>query len=189
MTELLLIIGVLSITVVLVLLAMSLALAGVRLATAYFVLPVEPPCLVRLRKLLEPVLLEARGRRGRRTSPRPAVARDRHRSASDRRVWRVSGPPCGHVVDASDWIGPGPAPRHLNKAHAPSRSDVPTPVSSARVLRVLRLNGCQVSPDDVDRLVAALRADGSHYVARGRCRNPLGRTRRERDSRDRTRSS
>jgi hypothetical protein len=58
MTELLLVIGVLAATVVLVLLAMSLVLAGIRLVTAYFVLPVEPPGLARLRHLHELLCLE-----------------------------------------------------------------------------------------------------------------------------------
>ena len=58
MTELLLVIVTLAIATVLVLLAMSLALWALRLVAAYFVLPVEPPGLVRLRKLLELLLLE-----------------------------------------------------------------------------------------------------------------------------------
>ena len=58
MTELLLVIGALAAIVVLVLLAMSLALAALRPAAAYFALPVEPPGLVRLRKLLELLLFE-----------------------------------------------------------------------------------------------------------------------------------
>ena len=73
MTELLLIIGVLAGIVALGL----LVLAGIRLATAYFVLPVEPPCLVRLRKLLEPLLLEqeaAEADARRRYPPPPEIA-------------------------------------------------------------------------------------------------------------------
>jgi hypothetical protein len=58
MTELLLVLGVLAIVVVFVRLAISLALEGIRLTLAFFTLPVEPPGLVRLRKLLEAALLE-----------------------------------------------------------------------------------------------------------------------------------
>ena len=58
MTELLLVIVALAIATVVVLLAMSLTLAALRLVAAYFVLPVEPPGLVRLRKLLELLLME-----------------------------------------------------------------------------------------------------------------------------------
>ena len=58
MTELLLVIVALAVATVVVLLAMSLTLAALRLVAAYFVLPVEPPGLVRLRKLLELLLTE-----------------------------------------------------------------------------------------------------------------------------------
>jgi len=58
MTELVLVIAALAVASVVVLLAMSLTLAALRHVAAYFVLPVEPSGLVRLRKLLELLLME-----------------------------------------------------------------------------------------------------------------------------------
>jgi len=76
MTEVLLVTVALAAIVALVLFAMSVALVVMRKAAAYFVLPVEPPPLIRLGKLLEMVSMErlaAEAHAQRRYPPPPEI--------------------------------------------------------------------------------------------------------------------